>query len=325
MLLIGDIGGTNTRLALFEYKNGLKCVKEHRFLSSNFTSLVFAIKEFLKDDKVNIEAASFGIAGPIREGRCQATNIPWIVETKVITETFKIKNVFLINDLEANAYGIESLKEDEFLTLNEGKKQKGNACLLAAGTGLGEAGFYFDGKNYKPFACEGGHTDFAPRDELEIELFKFLQKKYGHVSYERIVSGPGIQKIYEFLVDTKKEPKIESFEKELKKHSEPQILITQKGINKEIKGCEKAIDIFISVYGAETGNMALKLFALGGVYVGGGIAPKMINKLQEGAFIKAFADKGRFSSLMMSIPVKVILNDKAALLGAARYATIYKK
>jgi glucokinase len=242
-----------------------------------------------------------------------------------VAETFNIKDVFLINDLEANAYGIECLKEEEFLTLNEGTPQKGNACLIAAGTGLGEAGLYFNGKTYNPFACEGGHTDFAPRDDREIELLKYLQKKYGHVSYERVVSGPGIQKIYEFLIDTKVEPKIESFEKELKKHAEPQILITQKGVNKEIKGCEKAIDMFISAYGAETGNLALKMFALGGVYVGGGIAPKMVDTLQEGMFLKSFADKGRFSSLMMSMPVKVILNDKAALLGAARYAVINKK
>ncbi|NGX28737.1 MAG: Glucokinase [Candidatus Anoxychlamydiales bacterium] len=325
MLLAGDIGGTNTRLALYEYKRPLKLIKEHRFLSSNFSSLLSAIKSFLKDEKDKLEAASFGVAGPVKNGRCQATNIPWLIDIHEIAKDLNISKAYLLNDLEANAYGIELLKENEIYTLNEGDKDAiGNACIVAAGTGLGEAGMYFDGKRLKPFACEGGHTDFAPQNDLEIDLLKFLQKKYGHVSYERIITGPGIYNLYEFLVENELEPRDESLENELKNLAEPQVIITQKGVNKDNKTCERVINWFISMYGAEAGNAALKFFALGGVYIGGGIAPRMIDKLKEGAFMKAFADKGRFSKLMMSMPVKVILNDRTALIGAYNFALINK-
>ena len=325
MLLAGDIGGTNTRLALYEYKRPLKLIKEHRFLSSNFSSLSSAIKSFLKDEKDKLEAASFGVAGPVKNGRCQATNIPWLIDIHEIAKDLNISKAYLLNDLEANAYGIELLKENEIYTLNEGDKEViGNACIVAAGTGLGEAGMYFDGKRLKPFACEGGHADFAPQNDLEIDLLKFLQKKYGHVSYERIVTGPGIYNLYEFLVESELEPRDESLEKELKEHAEPQVVITQKGVNKDNKTCERVINWFISIYGAEAGNAALKFFALGGVYMGGGIAPRMIDKLKEGSFMKAFADKGRFSKLMMSMPVKIILNDRTALIGACNFALLNK-
>ena len=325
MLLAGDIGGTNTRLALYEYQRPIKLIKEHRFLSNNFSSLSSAIKSFLKEEKGKVEAASFGVAGFVKNGRCQTTNIPWLIDINEIAKDLNVSKAYLLNDLEANAYGVECLKENELYTLNEGEiGSQGNACIVAAGTGLGEAGMFFDGKRLKPFACEGGHTDFAPQNDLEIELLKFLQKKYGHVSYERIVTGPGIYNLYEFLVENNLEPKIESLEKELKKHPEPQVIITKKGINKENKTCERVINWFISIYGAEAGNAALKFFALGGVYIGGGIAPRMIEKLKEGAFMKAFADKGRFSKLMMSMPVKIILNDRTALIGACNFALINK-
>ncbi|NGX34367.1 MAG: Glucokinase [Candidatus Anoxychlamydiales bacterium] len=325
MLLSGDIGGTNTRLALYEYKKPLKLIKEERFLSSNYSTLLSAIHHFLKNEKVNIEAASFGVAGPVRNGTCQTTNIPWLIDVFEIAKDLNISKAYLLNDLEANAYGVECLKEDEFFVLNEGDENaKGNACIVAAGTGLGEAGMYFNGKRLRPFACEGGHTDFGPQNDLEIDLLKFLQKKYGHVSYERILTGEGIYNLYEFIVENNLEPKEEKLDEELKKLSEPQVLITKKGVNKESKICERVIDWFISIYGAEAGNAALKFFALGGVYLGGGIAPKILDKLQDSSFMKSFADKGRFSKLMMAMPVKVILNDRAALLGASNFAIINK-
>lgn len=325
MLLAGDIGGTNTRLALYEYKRPLKLIKENRFLSNNYSSLLGAIHAFLKGEDVKIEAASFGVAGPVKNGRCQATNFPWIVDIQEIAKDLNISRAYLLNDLEANAYGIECLKENEFFVLNEGEKEtKGNACIVAAGTGLGEAGMYFDGKRHRPFACEGGHTDFGPQNDLEFELLKFLQKKYGHVSYERILSGMGIYNLYEFLVENKLEMRDEKLENELKKHPEPQVIITQKGVNKENKTCERVMNWFISIYGAEAGNAALKFFALGGVYIGGGIAPKILEMLKDSSFMKSFADKGRFAKLMMSIPVKVVLNDRAALLGAGNFALLNK-
>lgn len=326
MLLSGDIGGTNTRLALYEYTEPLKMIKEERFLSSNYSTLLNAIHAFLKNENVKIEAASFGVAGPVRDGKCQATNLPWLIDIHEIAKDLNISKAYLLNDLEANAYGVECLKEHELLVLNEGDENaKGNSCIVAAGTGLGEAGMYFNGKRHLPFACEGGHTDFGPQNDLEIGLLKFLQKKYGHVSYERILTGAGIYNLYEFLTENNIEPKDEELDSELKKHSEPQIIITKKGVNKENKTCTRIIDWFISMYGAEAGNAALKFFALGGVYIGGGIAPKIIDRLQDGLFMKAFADKGRFSKLMLSMPVKVILNDRAALLGASNFALLNKK
>ncbi|HEU64730.1 MAG: Glucokinase [Candidatus Anoxychlamydiales bacterium] len=325
MLLSGDIGGTNTRLALYEYNKPLKLIKEERFLSSNYSTLLNAIHAFLKNENVKIEAASFGVAGPVRDGKCQATNLPWLIDIHEIAKDLNISKAYLLNDLEANAYGVECLKENELFVLNEGDENaKGNACIVAAGTGLGEAGMYFNGKRHIPFACEGGHTDFGPQNDLEIGLLKFLQKKYGHVSYERILTGAGIYNLYEFLVENNIEPKDEKLDNELKNHSEPQMIITKKGVNKENKTCERVIDWFISMYGAEAGNAALKFFALGAVYIGGGIAPKILDRLQDGSFMKSFADKGRFTKLMMAMPVKVILNDRAALIGASNFALLNK-
>jgi glucokinase len=326
MLLVGDIGGTNTRLALFEYNKSFNLIKENRFLSNNYSSLMSAIHHFLKDEKNKIEAASFGVAGPVKNGRCQATNIPWIIDIYEIADELKISKAYLLNDLEANAYGIYLLKEKDFYVLNEGEKKSiGNACIVAAGTGLGEAGLYYDGNKFRPFACEGGHTDFGPQNDLEIELLKFLRAKYGHVSYERILSGEGIYNLYEFLIHSKIEPRIEALEKELEKHPEPQLIITKKGVNKENKICERVIDWFVSIYGAEAGNAALKFFALGGVFIGGGIAPHILDKLKEGNFMTSFSNKGRFSKMMMSMPVKIILNDRAALLGAQYFAMLEKE
>ena len=250
MLLSGDIGGTNTRLALYEYNKPLKLIKEERFLSSNYSTLLSAIHAFLKDENVKIEAASFGVAGPVRDGRCQATNLPWLIDIHEITKDLNISKGYLLNDLEANAYGVECLKENELFVLNEGDENaKGNSCIVAAGTGLGEAGMYFNGERHLPFACEGGHTDFGPQNDLEIGLLKFLQKKYSHVSYERILTGAGIYNLYEFLVENNIEPKDEKLDNELKNHSEPQVIITKKGVNKENKTCERVIDWFISMYG----------------------------------------------------------------------------
>lgn len=326
MLLVGDVGGTNIRLALFEYKKKGKLLKENRFSTKNYSSLISVINEFLKNEDFKIKTACIGVAGPIRENRCKATNIPWIVDKEEIQKYLKIPKTYLLNDLEANAYSISCLEEKDFYVLNQGSFfSKGNRCIIAAGTGLGEAGIYFDDKKFRPFACEGGHTDFGPQNEIEIELLKFLKKKYGHVSYERILSGPGIYQLYEFLIQNKIESKNEALDKELRKHPEPQIIITNYGINKENIVCEKVLEMFISIYGAESGNAALKFFALGGVYIGGGIALRILEKLKEKNFMNSFLNKGRFTSLMKDIPVKVILNDKAVLIGAKYYAMVQKE
>ena len=228
MLLVGDIGGTNTRLALYDYNEKIKQIIEHRFLSSNFDSLNSAIDFFLKEfgNNKDIKAASFGVAGPVKDGACNATNIPWVVDVNDLKKKLKIENFYLLNDLQANAYGINLLKEEEFFVINKGKKVEGNSCVVAAGTGLGEAGIYFDGKKNIPFATEGGHADFAPRNDIEIDLLKYLQKKYGHVSYERILSGMGINNLYRFLVDVKKVKIEKKLDEEIKNSKEPQVLIT---------------------------------------------------------------------------------------------------
>ncbi len=316
-ILAGDIGGTNTRLALFEENKTL--LRQKTFPSKKYGSLNEIVKQFL-EEKVKI--ACFGIAGPVKNNQCHATNLPWIIDGHHLEEERGIGSVFLINDLEANAFGIRALKKEEFFVLNEGDvQQKGNEALISAGTGLGEAGLFWDGKEYEPFACEGGHGDFAPRDEEEIELLLFLKQEFGHVSYERVLSGPGMYNIYRFYVEKKGKKGFESS-------------VDPKQIPREITksatggGCEAAtlaLDRFIRIYGAEAGNTALRFLSLSGLYLGGGIAPRVVNKMKEGGFMEAFFSKGRFEEFLRKIPVKVVMNDQAALLGSLECALLRGK
>ena len=206
-----------------------------------------------------------------------------------------------------------------FFLLNSGKPQRGNCALISAGTGLGEAGFYFDGKALHPFACEGGHCDFAPTTALEVELFAYLRDQFGHVSYERVLSGPGLYNIYRFLIDTSKATESLPSLLNLDPKSAPKV-ISEKGLSGESQACTESLKLFASIYGAEAGNLALKLLATGGVYVGGGIAPKILPVIKQGRFFSAFKSKGRFSTLLESIPIRIILNEETALLGAMSYA-----
>jgi glucokinase len=233
-----------------------------------------------------------------------------------------IESVSLINDLEATAYGIFTLDNTEFTVLNEGSPQlEGNMALIAAGTGLGEAIIYWDGSHYRPSASEGGHADFAPRNPLEIELLRYLVDRFRHVSYERVVSGPGLLNIYNFLKDGDyfKEP---AWLAEKLAAADPGAVISEAALTGEAEICIHALNLFVSIYGAEAGNLALKAKARGGIFVGGGIAPKILEKLTDGSFLKAFTDKGRFAEFLLTIPVKVILNEETALRGAAYYATL---
>jgi glucokinase len=309
-ILAGDIGGTHTRLALFENH---KMLIEQKFFSKKYKSLEDIVVEFLQDKKQKISKSCFGAAGPVRENRCQATNLPWIIDANQMRLNLRIPSVLLLNDLEAKAYGLRVLNKEELFLLQPGVEQIGNQALIAAGTGLGEAGLYWDGKEHCPFACEGGHTDFAPRDPLEIELFVYLQKKFPHVSYERIVSGPGIAVLYRFLIETGKEKGSPSVEDAMKTQDAPMVI--SNGAEKKDPACERAIDWFLSLYGAEAGNLALKMLSLGGLYIGGGIAPHLIHKMKSGDFLSSFLAKGRFKPLLESIPIYVILNDDASLLG----------
>jgi glucokinase len=320
MILGGDVGGTKVHLALFENTAQMPMLYDIKYKSRDFANFASLLADFIAQyPNIKIDKACFGIAGPVQNGRCQATNLPWIVDARELSREMKIQQVWLINDLEANAWGLRCLRQDEFHLLNQGVKTQGNQVLIAAGTGLGEAGLYWDGTGCQPFACEGGHADFAPCDEEQVELWRYLWHQLNHVSYERVLSGPGIYQIYRFLIDTGRERPSPSLEK-LAQEKEPQKLIGEQAIKGECPACVRTMDLFASIYGSEAGNLALKMLAIGGVYVGGGIAPKILPILQKGSFLKAFLAKGRFAPLLSQIPIQVVLNDNTALLGAGRYA-----
>jgi glucokinase len=321
MILAGDIGGTKTNLGCFSFKNGKPVIEiEKSFKSRSYKALEEIVKEFLSENKIIIQKACFGIAGPIINQHVETTNLPWIIDVKELKNFLDIEKISLINDLEAMAYGIFTLEEKDFFTLNIGEQNKeSNSALIAAGTGLGEAVLFWDGTKHIPSASEGGHTDFGPRNTLEIQFLKYLIEKYGHVSYERIVCGPGLQNIYKFLKYLKNfsEPK---WLKKLFSQRDKSAVISEIALEGKLEICVKALDMFVSIYGAEAGNLALKTLPRAGLYIGGGIAPKIIEKMKDGTFMNAFTDKGRFSGLMSKIPVKVIMNDKTGLFGSAYYA-----
>jgi glucokinase len=321
MILAGDIGGTHARLAFFDVSNGgFRLVSASVFPSREYAGLDAIVSQFVDSSSLHPDAACFGIAGPVRNGRVQTSNLPWTIEAKRLADTLKLKSVTLINDLEANAWGISALNAKDVVCLNQVKGHPaGNQAVIAAGTGLGEAGMYWDGTQYHIFACEGGHTDFAPRNELEIELLQYLCGRYGHVSYERIVSGPGLVNVFQFLRDSGRGQEPQWLTDEMRK-TDPAAAISRAALEGKSQTCEHALDIFISIYGAEAGNLALKLLSTGGVYLGGGIAPKIVSKLAGPLFMDAFAGKGRMQSLLEAMPVMVIINDQAALMGAARCA-----
>jgi len=321
VIIAADVGGTYTRVALFELEGALKKQEETTFRSRDYPNLLAIIQEYLSSKKVKIKSACFAVAGPIHEGRCKLTNIPdWVVDIHEFQEALKVSNVILLNDLEANAWGLGVLAPEDFVLLQKGNpRQLGNAALISPGTGLGEAGLYWDGKKFRPFACEGGHSDFAARNALEFELFTWLQKKYGHVSYERVVSGPGLGNIYHFLIESGHEKENPTIHKEMEEKDPPQV-VSIWGKDQKDQACTHALEWFLSLYGAEVGNAALKFLALGGIYLGGGIVPHIVDQMKQGPFISSFLDKGRFKPLLETIPVRLILNDETALLGTAAYA-----
>lgn len=321
MILAGDVGGTKTHIALFSKAAGRTMLRHEKYHSKEFKNLSEIVHLFLKEHRDKITSACFGIAGPVEDGVCRATNLPWVVSTRDLAKDLQIEKVSLINDLEANAFGIPCLEASELYVLNTGKAHVANAALISAGTGLGEAGLFWDGKNHLPFATEGGHVDFGPRDELELELWHYLHKRFGHVSYERIISGPGIYNLYQFLTSTGKEKEKEEVKKRLEKE-DPPFVITDMALKKSCPACTRTLIWFVSLYGGAAGNLALKFLSLGGLYLGGGIAPKILEFLKDGTFFSAFCDKGRFAPLLKQIPIKIVLNENTALLGAARYTTL---
>ncbi|OIP53687.1 MAG: glucokinase [Helicobacteraceae bacterium CG2_30_36_10] len=322
MILAGDIGGTKTNLALYEIvENKLHIKEQHQFASSAFSTFSDVIAAFkTKINKAQIEAACFGIAGPVINANCHTTNLPWEITTSGLQKELGTKKVHLLNDLEATAYGMLYLSDDEFLELNpHAKAVEGNRAVIAAGTGLGEALLYYDKKAYHPLGSEGGHTDFAPLTTQQDKLLKYLRREFPqHVSYERILSGPGIYTLYKFLSQSGFAPEPEAM-LNLKEGKDPSAQISESAIKQNDPLCLEVLRLFVEIYGAEAGNIALKSMSLGGVYIGGGIAPKILPMLAEGNFMKAFRAKGRFSEMLGNMQVRVSLNQETALLGAAHF------
>jgi len=324
MILAGDVGGTKVHLALYNFEAGnLAPVRDQKFHAGQYASLDDVVHAFLTDpeEKKQIVAACFGCPGPVRDGRLKLTNLPWMLDVRLLQPSLGIEHIFLINDLEANGYGIPELAPASIFTLHQGDATaEGHQGLIAAGTGLGEALLIWDGKTHRPIPSEGGHCDFAARNDREIALLNYLRSTLnGRVSFERVVSGLGIKNVYAYLRDVEKidEP---AWLKHRLETEDPNAVIGQCGEDGSSSICFETMKIFAAAYGAETGNIALKVLATGGMWLGGGIAPKILKTLQNGAFMASFLDKGRLSALLQSMPVRVILDDTCALLGAAAYA-----
>jgi glucokinase len=318
VILAGDVGGTKCNLALFSEKDGkLTSVFKQRFASKDFAQFDLIVREFslqaaphLNKDKVR--AAGFGVAGPVINNRVRATNLPWTVDAATLASELKLADVVLMNDLGATGHSIEHLAPEEYCVLNPGQPEYGGTrALLAAGTGLGQSILVWDGSRYRVVPSEGGHSDFAPHTEQQIELLRYMRRRYPQVSWELILSGRGFRTLHEFL-----NPSVihHSFEDP---GMDPAPEITKLGQSKECPVCADTLDLWTAIYGAEAGNLALKVLALGGVYVAGGIAVKIIEKIKDGTFFEAFRDKWKFESMLSNIPVSVILNESAPLLGAA--------
>jgi glucokinase len=320
-VLAGDVGGTKTDLALYRVEGveQVALVREASFPSREYSGLEAIATEFLREHDGGVLEAAFGVAGPVIEEKVQVTNLPWKVEAESLAAEIGCQGVRLMNDLETTAYGALFLKPDELVTLNEGISRRTHRAVIAAGTGLGQAILFWDGQRYRPTATEGGHAAFAPRDEREMGLLRFLIGRHGRVSFERVLSGPGLSNIFDYLREELSSP-VAPGVLERMKTTDPNAVIGQAALAGTCPTCEEAVDLFVSLYGAQAGNLALTTMALGGVYIGGGIVTKLLPKVKAGGFMEAFVDVGRFESLMRETPVHVILNPKTSLLGAAEAA-----
>jgi glucokinase len=325
VILAGDVGGTKCNLALFAEKNGeLEFVFRERFASKEFAQFDLIIREFARRaagylGKEKIRAAGFGVAGPVINNRIHATNLPWIVDADTLAREVGVKSVVLVNDLGATGHSLEHLPAEDFCVLNVGAPVPGaTRALLAAGTGLGEGILFWEGSRYKVVPSEGGHSDFAPRTDQQIELLKFMRHRYPQVSWELILSGRGFRTLHEFLAPNVKHAIFEDPD------ADPAPFITKSGLDRSCPVCVEALDLWANIYGAEAGNLALKVLALGGVYVAGGIAVKILPKMKDGTFFKSFVDKWHFEKVLANVPVSIVLNESAPLIGAAyeAYATL---
>jgi glucokinase len=326
MILAGEIGATRTRLAAFQTEgNRLQSVVERIYISQEHDGLSGILASFIKSEGIPVHSACLGVAGPVRAGRSKISNLPWVIDARDVAQQLKLNSVGLLNDMEAYAYGIDGLESKDFITLSEGSDEaEGNRAVISAKTGLGMAGLYWDGFRHHPFACEGGHADFAPRNDLQMELLAYLQKKYGRISCERILSGPGIKNIYDFLRDAHRADEPEWLRSEMSAAPDPPALISRTALEGKAAICDQALSIFVSVFGAETGNCALHYMSTGGIFIGGSIAAKIVPKMKDPLFMESFLDKGRMEIILQDMPVKIVVNDDCGMIGAARYTLVQK-
>jgi glucokinase len=322
MLLAGDLGGTKTNLAVYSTAAGLQApLVEATFASAQYASLEALVGEFMSRLDVRPDRACFGVAGPVVAGQAHITNLPWIMSEDALAASLGLRTVRLINDLDAIAHAVPLLERADLHTLNQGKPLPGGAIgVIAPGTGLGEAFLIWNGERYQPHPSEGGHADFAPTSPVEVDLLRYLQERHGHVSFERVCSGHGLPNIYAFLRDSGRAPEPPWLAEHLTSAVDPAPTIVNLALQPDAPAlCAQTLDVFVSILGAEAGNLALKVMATGGLYVGGGIPPRIVAALERGAFMQSFSRKGRFTDLLSAVPVHVILTPKAALLGAARH------
>jgi len=317
--LAGDIGGTKTVLALFSLDQGpFQPLEKAVFPSSGFASLEDILRIYLKDKPVRIQSASFGIAGPVYKDRVKTTNLPWVIEARQLSQVIDKAPVWLLNDLLAMAYAVPHLRPEDLRTINSGTPEThGPLGVVAPGTGLGEAFLIWEGNRYYPHPSEGGHTDFGPANLAELALLNYLMPRLGHVSYERVCSGSGLPNLYNFFRDSGRYPEPDWLKTELAEAADPTPVIARAAMEKRAAICQATLDLFVAILGSEAGNLALKVFSTGGVYLGGGIPPRIIPFLEKELFMNAFKHKGRFSGALTKIPVHVILNPELALIGAA--------
>jgi glucokinase len=322
VILAGDVGATKTLLGLYSRaRGGLRCVREEAFPSREFASFEALVDEFLSRSERRIDRCAVGVAGPVTAGRSRVVNLRWPVDERRLARRLGTRDVRVLNDLEATAWGVPLVQARKLVSLTPGLRSRpGNAALIAAGTGLGMALLLWDGKRWHPQASEGGHQTFGPRNDLEIELLRFLGRRHGRVSVERAISGPALSLIYEFLTRSGRGRRSRLMSRRLADTDDPNAEVARAGLAGDDAVAGRALDLFVSLYGAAAGDLALVAKATAGVYVGGGIAPKILPRLREGAFIRAFREKGRLSFLVERIPVRVILEPRTALLGAARCA-----
>jgi glucokinase len=321
MLLAGDIGGTKTNLAVYTAEAGpRRPLVEMTFASDDYPNLETIAQKFLAQVRHEVQYASIGVAGPVVNGHVRTTNLPWEMDENQLRDALGLQRVYLLNDLESIGNAIPILEPADLHTLNVGQPEPGGAIgIVAPGTGLGEGFLAWDGSRYRAHPSEGGHTDFGPHSDLEMELLRFWQARRGHVSYELVCSGIGIANIYTFLRETGYAPEPDWLAERLAAVEDITPVIVTTATERDEPLCRQTLDLFVSILGAEAGNLALKLLATGGIYLGGGIPPRILPTLQDGRFMQSFTRKGRFGELLARVPVQVILNPKAGLMGAAAY------